>query len=1167
MSAKISTTFSNKSSTHRKISKNLVLTNSPALLSSISSRHPSSATKLRRISAGEESIALSQKQRNSKQSHISSITLSSATQTSTIVLPIQQKWDDELFTKNPVLLSPTIELPIAPSDLITPPPSPRAAPRKEELDVSSLNTEVRFLEARRSKNIKNVLSEYASLKKQGVSLSLASYNLIFESYLSLRREGTPLTPMFNVYEDMLWDSIPPNSATYSILIRALCKRDVEVQKVVAMLKRQTARSGQQERTGKNSNIGTLEAEANLAKALVLFKEAVTQGCSKDFPVDLYNQLLRVLSHYGNTKDSLIIYDELTKHTPPSSATFAALINLFGRAGDVVSADGYFQKYVSVKETLGVHDASYVYNASVDSHLKCNDLEGAIRITENMPNDGVKLSIIPYNSIIRHYCSHNEMDQAMVMVNRLTASEDLPTPDASSYGPILSAYCQVKNYDAATEAYDALVKTDISKSYGNLANYALLCLGNLEASQDKVLQVIQEMKSAGLEPDALLSERIITQFVSCDDIPRAIAALRAVVGAMTSRTLSKGSNHIVNASLQVAMAAKEHFSQVLEVVKAVSCIPSIGLSSSLASVLVTSYHTDGDHEPISGSDCQLVCEAALVTYCHGAVYPSLPAFDTFVLTLVKDMVRPGTCAPPSALVYRVSNQLKSIGANDAEVEWVSAFNNHTQVEQEVEVQDNSVPPKCGQIIMTAESEIDTANIMKAVINGSIDEAQRILKQKIIQLGLVPSPEPMRDAIALAGKQGHLEVAKDMYAVSIKAYKDQLHLEDPHRAQKAIFMATNSILIGYAQQGEMSEAKKYYDAIKEMGRYPDGNGYASLLLGSAKCATDEATDALIIYDEAKRHDVKPTTFFYNVVISKLAKARKLDLALCLFDEMRQFKVSPNSITYGALISACVRAGSETHASRLFGEMLASPYELRVGPFNNMIQFYVRQQPNRARALEYFEELRRRSVKPSAYTYKLLMEAYATIAPYDRVSSHRMLSEMESCDRIRPQATHYATLVYSYGTLERDVKSAKWVFDEMHKAGVVPDEVVYQAMLDTYITNDELERAEKLYLDMQKRIGKSSSPYIENLFIRGYGKKGMLPKAEAMFKAMTDDKIYCASLQKNANNVVVVREPSTYEAMVRAYLDNKLVNKAKVVLDSMIKREFPEKVTAVVADLIIA
>ncbi|OAD81425.1 hypothetical protein PHYBLDRAFT_129689 [Phycomyces blakesleeanus NRRL 1555(-)] len=384
-----------------------------------------------------------------------------------------------------------------------------------------------------------------------------------------------------------------------------------------------------------------------------------------------------------------------------------------------------------------------------------------------------------------------------------------------------------------------------------------------------------------------------------------------------------------------------------------------------------------------------------------------------------------------------------------------------------------------------------------------------------------------------------------------------------------MATNSVLIGCAQQGDMVLAKKYYDKLKQMGHYPDSNGYASLLLGSAQCATDEATDALIIHDEARRHGVKPTTFFYNVIISKLAKARKLDHALGLFEEMRQLKVAPNAITYGTIISACVRAGSEVHARRFFGEMLSSSvYQPRVGPFNNMMQFYVRQQPNRERVLEYFGEMRRRHIKPSVHTYKLLMEAYASMAPYDMPMAHRMLHDMERKDRLRPQATHYATLIYAYGTLQRDLKSAERVFEEMNKAKVQADEAVYQAMLDTLISNDCLERAEAMYhdQDMMGSIVKSSSPYIENLFIRGYGAKKQIHKAEQMFEAMTDDRQTTNNNNNNNEKVVVIREPSTFEAMVRAYLDNDMVVEAKRVLDLMVQREFPEKVVAVVADLVL-
>ncbi|OAC97915.1 hypothetical protein MUCCIDRAFT_157533 [Mucor lusitanicus CBS 277.49] len=235
--------------------------------------------------------------------------------------------------------------------------------------------------------------------------------------------------------------------------------------------------------------------------------------------------------------------------------------------------------------------------------------------------------------------------------------------------------------------------------------------------------------------------------------------------------------------------------------------------------------------------------------------------------------------------------------------------------------------------------------------------------------------------------------------------------------------------------------------------------------------------------------------------------------------------------------------------------------------MIQFYVRQQPDRERALEYFAELRRRHIKPSAHTYKLLMEAYSLIAPYDMPTAHRMLSDMERCDHIRPQATHYATLIYSYGTLQRDVKSADRVFQDMDDKHVAKDEVVYQAMLDTLVSNDQLTRAEQLYAKMQTAIEKSTSPYIENVFIRGYGQKGLLEKAKAMFDAMTDDKITHDQPATPSTSCTVIREPSTYEAMVRAYVENNKMTEAKEIFELMVQREFPEKVTALVAELITA
>ncbi|KAG2230176.1 hypothetical protein BDF21DRAFT_258237 [Thamnidium elegans] len=1024
--------------------------------------------------------------------------------------------------------------------MITPPPSPKTAP----ITSACFEANDRILTAKRNGQLKSVMNEYMALQKEGLLFTDHTYNLILDSYASLRSNGTPLTPMMKIYNEMIQSDIQPSSSTYAILIRTLCKRDVEVQKVIAMLKRQNARAS----SNKSNNMVELESEENLNKALAIFDAAVSENLVQYFDAELYNQILRVLSHYGNTVDSLRVYNQLELHSVPTSATFAALINLFGRVGDLPSALAYFEKYTQLKESVGPHDASYVYNALVDAHLKCNNLEGALKIVrEDMNSNEVKVSTIPYNSIIRFYCIKNDMNAAKELINSMKES-GFPQPDASSYGPVLSSYCLASMYNEATEMYDALIKTDISKSYGNLANYALLCLKS--SNHIRTIQVINDMRHAGLEPDSVLAERIVVHFAKLGRFEQSLEALSTILETMKPRTLSKGIAQIKSAAIQVATAANGKFEQTLQVARIMTPHAPHGLPVQLAKILIENYEFDSNHDIIAESDYSILFDASLTIASDPATHTrhaksSLSPLNIFVFSLQTEMASKDLKVSAS-IKSRIMTYFVRTGDKKAAQKWESLF-------IDVVVED-VVPSKS-----VSESEEASTAVMKAAIHGQLEESLDILRTRIVDTGLIPTAEPLRDAIAFVGKQGHLETAVAMYEIVIKCYKEASL--DAQRVERAVYLMTNSILIGYAQQGDMVNAKKYYEQIKSMGRYPDGNGYASLLLGSAKCATDEATDALTIYDEAKRRDVKPTTFFYNVVISKLAKARKLDSAMKLFEEMQHFKIMPNSITYGAIISACVRAGSEPLARKLFTEMLASAsFQPRVGPFNNMIQFYVRQQPDRERALEYFSELRRRHIKPSAHTYKLLMEAYSVIAPYDMPTAHRMLSEMERRDHIRPQATHYATLIYSYGTLQRDVQSADRLFQDMESKQVAKDEVVYQAMLDTLVSNDQLERAEKLYQQMQATIQKSSSPYIENVFIRGYGQKGLLEKAKAMFDAMADDKI-------DQQKEIVIREPSTYEAMVRAYVDNNKMTEAKQIFDLMVQREFPEKVTALVAELVSA
>jgi hypothetical protein len=80
----------------------------------------------------------------------------------------------------------------APTDMITPPPSPKSIP---VLVSASFEANERLLTAKRHGQLKFLMSEYAALRRGGHLFTDHTFNLFFDSYINLRRDGTPLTPM------------------------------------------------------------------------------------------------------------------------------------------------------------------------------------------------------------------------------------------------------------------------------------------------------------------------------------------------------------------------------------------------------------------------------------------------------------------------------------------------------------------------------------------------------------------------------------------------------------------------------------------------------------------------------------------------------------------------------------------------------------------------------------------------------------------------------------------------------------------------------------------------------------------------------------------------------------------------------------------------------------
>ncbi|KAG0347140.1 hypothetical protein BG004_008419 [Podila humilis] len=480
--------------------------------------------------------------------------------------------------------------------------------------------------------------------------------------------------------------------------------------------------------------------------------------------------------------------------------------------------------------------------------------------------------------------------------------------------------------------------------------------------------------------------------------------------------------------------------------------------------------------------------------------------------------------------------------------------------------------------------------------------------MIQDNQIPSPQAIADTIQVCAKREKERKTdyRQLFELAQKSLDNlsgsgNYNINNKTVRRQAEYEIFNAMLVANATLGDMKAAKKNYDDIVQLGQFPDATGYATLLIATTTGAVDEANDALRILEEVKRHNIKPNIFFYNVVIGKLSRGRKIERVLEIYEEMVHIhRIRPNAITYGTLISACTRVGSEEMAKNLFQEMVtAANYHPRHGPHNAMIQFYVRQKKDRTAALKYYEDMLQRRLVPTEHTYTLLIEAHACIQPYDLSEANRLIQSLSSspsspsspskrgggASPMKATESHYGALIHAYGVEHRDLSTAEAVFERMSKtSGIIPKGPAYQSLIESYITAGQVPKA----VELRNRLltsGQTSSAYIENTLIRGYGQTGDIKAAEQIFEAMQDPHGFDGATDHNnktggntttatttinssnsKNGGIITKEPSTYQSMVNAYLENGQVDKALETLSRMRRQHYPELVVKPVEEAIL-
>ncbi|KAM0261682.1 hypothetical protein ACHAQJ_002134 [Trichoderma viride] len=404
------------------------------------------------------------------------------------------------------------------------------------------------------------------------------------------------------------------------------------------------------------------------------------------------------------------------------------------------------------------------------------------------------------------------------------------------------------------------------------------------------------------------------------------------------------------------------------------------------------------------------------------------------------------------------------------------------------------------------------------------------------------------ISAAARESKMDLCQDILAMARTDVPPVAHNAVVRYGWSSILDAMVGACLALGNRGR---AEQYHQELLEMGATPSANTFG-LYITTLKDSTktfDEASEAVRIFLRAKTEGVEPSSFLYNALIGKLGKARRIDDCLFYFAEMRALGIKPTSVTYGTIVNALCRVSDEKFAEELFDEMEAMPnYKARPAPYNSMMQFFLTTKRDKSKVLAYYDRMTSKGIAPTSHTYKLLIDTHATLETVDMEAAEEVLEKMRAAGQ-RPESVHYASLIHARGCVLHDMEGARRVFDSVVEEYLVPvNASIYQALFEAMVANHQVAETESVLAEMRSRRVELT-PYIANTLIHGWAADKKIEKAQAIYDAVAREK----------------REPSTYEAMTRAFLAVERREEAKAVVGEMLTRGYPSAVVNKVLELL--
>lgn len=231
-------------------------------------------------------------------------------------------------------------------------------------------------------------------------------------------------------------------------------------------------------------------------------------------------------------------------------------------------------------------------------------------------------------------------------------------------------------------------------------------------------------------------------------------------------------------------------------------------------------------------------------------------------------------------------------------------------------------------------------------------------------------------------------------------------------------------------------------------------------------------------------------FGSLIKAYGAAQDIDGAWRCWKTMRSQHVKPTSITIGCMVEAVVSNGDVDGGYELLSQLLEDNLcksQINAVVFGSVLKGYGRTK-RMDRVWAIFNEMLSLGISPSVVTFNAVIDSAVRNNEVDAVTG--LLQDMKARG-LQPNLITYSTVIK--GVCQKgDMNTAFTTFKALkNTAGVKPDEIVYNTMLDGCANAGLVEEGEQLLEDM-KKDGLAPTNYTLTVLVRLMGQGRRLSRA---------------------------------------------------------------------------